>query len=663
MASKTRSHSSKKPLSRKGVVEKPVRNTGMSLLFRRMMQYGIPVLFFGFFFVFLLFYINPAVICTSNGIDIHNYVAAMHMPEGSRQYDGLPFRHLYILELTSEYFREIATTPGGWTNFAVTLLIYACHYPVAGALAVTGLALFFFWIFSLYIQGTGANRSYIFRFVPPLFLLTICAWYELGYSVFLLPVAGALLVSVFYQRYCPADGIKRSLLLSVLFWSGWYFLQWGCLLILIFVMIHELFSKKPGKTSIAIVAFVNGALLYVLDAWLIPLNMTIHWKDFIKLSGLPLIAIVFFPLTSIILVVWSRIWRKAEGRVASIFAIVQTVLFLCLAVETVVWLCKEPVNRDTRTIARTLHNVLNRNWEAVLHEKTGELFKGFPQNAGQLHAFMVHAVDRSLCHTNQLGYKLFTFPQAGLSNDPLLMLQSTLCGGFVNWVVVQDLAMDLGMINTAEKIAGEIMENMGPYPDIMYRRALVQIAKGNRDAAAVYLNKLECMPFYRTEAKRLLKLLDNYGALGSEPRIATMRANMDTTDYIQFTNSYEDVLKNLIKSNPGNKAAFDYLMTYYLQTGRLDGIADMAPRTAALGYTVLPRYWEEALCVYLAQNEQDASVSLSGLRQETVERFNEFARAMLQNNDPAASERLAPEFGDSYFYFSVFGHSAWIPHE
>ena len=42
--------------------------------------------------------------------------------------------------------------------------------------------------------------------------------------------------------------------------------------------------------------------------------------------------------------------------------------------------------------------------------------------------------------------------------------------GYVNWVVVLDLAMDLGMVNTAEKIAGEIMENMGPYPDIIYRR-------------------------------------------------------------------------------------------------------------------------------------------------------------------------------------------------
>src|SRR5208337_2601396 len=156
---------------------------------------------------------------------------------------------------------------------------------------------------------------------------------------------------------------------------------------------------------------------------------------------------------------------------------------------------------------------------------------------------------------------------------PVLMLQNTLTGGYVNWVVVLELAMDLGMVNTAEKITGEIMENMGPYPGIIYRRALIQIAKGNGDAAAVYLNKLACMPFYRAEAKHLLGMLDNNGALLSEPRIAAMRAYMDTTDYFLFTVSYETTYKNLLKSNPGNKTAYDYLMTYYLLTGRTDGVA------------------------------------------------------------------------------------------
>jgi hypothetical protein len=279
---------------------------------------------------------------------------------------------------------------------------------------------------------------------------------------------------------------------------------------------------------------------------------------------------------------------------------------------------------------------------------------------------MVHAVNHALCRTGHLGDRLFSFPQAVFSDDPLLMLESTHTDGYVNWVAVLDLAMDLGMVNTAEKIAGETMEKVGTFPAILYRRALVQIAKGNREAAAVYLNKLARMPFHRAEAKRLLGMLENNGALPAEPRIAAMRAHMDTADYILFTVSYETTYKNLLKSNAGNKAAYDYLMTYYLLTGRPDGVADLAPQAPSLGYAALPRYWEEALCVHQAMNEQQAppEVSFSGVRQETMMRFNDFVMAYSPlADDPAAADKLRPAFGDSYFYYSIFRHSLGAQHE
>jgi hypothetical protein len=630
------------------------------------MRFGVPVFFFSCCFFFLLFYIDPAVIYSSNGINIHNYVATMHAQEASPQhtasYADPWFRRLFILELTPEYLRETAVAPGGWTRLAVTLCIYACHYPIAGALIITGLALFFFWIFSLYLQGASGIRPFILRFLPAFFLLTICAWYELSCCTFLLPVAGALACAVCYQRLRPASAVSRALWLSLLFWLAWYLMQWGGLLVLLFVVIHELFKRERRIVSVIIIAAVNGALLYALDAWFVPLAMAIRWSDFTALSGLPLAVIGFFPLAAIILAAWGRLRRAPEGKEAAIGGVVRTSLLVCGIAAAALWLCREPVNRDTRTIARTMHHVMNGQWEAVLHEKTAALFKDFPQRPGPLKEFMVHAVDHALCRTGRLGDMLFAFPQAVFSDDPLLMLERTHTNGYVNWVVVLDLAMDLGMVNTAEKIAGETMEKVGPYPEIIYRRALVQTAKGNTEAAAVYLSKLACMPFYRAEARRLLGMLGQNSALISEPRIAAMRANMDTTDYFLFTVSYETTFKNLLKSNPGNKAAYDYLMTFYLLTGRPDGVADLAPAAPALGYTVLPRCWEEALCAYRAANSSEAP--FSGLRQETVERFNDFVRAYSPlADDPAAAAKLAPAFGDSYFYFSIFRHSAGAGHD
>ena len=634
--------------------------------FRRLGRLSVPLIFFGCFFIFLLRYIDPAVIHSSNGINIHPYVAIMHARDASSNTDLL-YRHLFILELTPEYLREIAVTPGGWTRLAVTLCIYACRYPIAGALAVTGLAFIFCWIFTLYIQGIGARRPFALRFVPAFFILTTCAWYELSYCAFLLPIAGALAFAVVYRRLRPAADLTDVLWLSMLFWVAWYLMQWGCFLFLLFIVIHEFFSNKRGVAPVAIAAAVNGALLYFIDAWLIPLNMSIRWKDFTILSGLPLVVIGFFPLSTIVLAAVSRLQHAPESKVKTIGAIVRIFLFVCGTVAAAVWLCREPVNRDTRTIARTVHHVMNGKWEAVLHEKTGPLFADFPRKVGALQVFMVHAVDHALCRTGRLGDGLFTFPHAVFSYDPLLMLQSMSMHGYVNWIVVLDLAMDLGMVNEAEKIAGEIMENMGPYPDIIYRRALVQIAKGNRDAAAVYLGKLAGMPFYRAEAKRLLSMLDDNEALFSESRIAAMVTNRDTVDYfLANTLECDVILKYLLQSNPGNRAAYDYLMTFYLLHDRLDDLAALAPAAPAFGYTVLPRCWEEALCLYQSSNSLQTSsgLSYSGLRQETVERFIEFTRTWARmEDDPEAAAKLASAYGDSYFYFSLFRHSRGAFHE
>lgn len=643
---------------------------GRVLRHDRLIRYGVPFLFFGCFFIFLLRYIDPAVIYSSNGINIHNYVAAMHAqkesPKHTSSYEDPPYRHPFILELTPEYLRETVITPGGWTRLAVTLCIYACHFPFAGALALTALSLFFFWIFPQYLRGPGTRRPFILGFIPSFFLMTLCAWYELSYLAYLLTVAGALVFAVIYQRFRPRELLVRALFLSLLFWGAWYFLQWGCLLVLLFAIIHDFFYAERKISVIAIAAAVNGALLYAMNAWFIPLDMTIRWIDFTVLSGLPLAVIGFFPLSAITLAAWTRFRRSPEGGGAVSGTIVRTSLLACGVIVSALWLCKDPVNRDTRTFARTIYHVANGQWEAVLHEKTGSMFADFPKTGGALQAFMVHAVDQALCRTGQIGDRLFSFPQKVFAYDPLLMLQNTLTGGYVNWVVVLELAMDLGMVNTAEKIAGEIMENMGPFPDIVYRRALIQIAKGNTDAAAVYLGKLTGMPFYRAEAKRLLTMLDNNDAFSSEPRIAAMRTNMDTTDYFLFTISYDAMLKRLLQSNPGNKMAYDYLMTFCIYNGQFDGLAALAPAAPAFGYTVLPRCWEEALCVTMAANQEQtpSEAPFTGLRQETVERFNRFVQACLPlGNDSIAAAALAPAFGDSYFYFSIFRYSPGVRHE
>jgi hypothetical protein len=310
---------------------------------------------------------------------------------------------------------------------------------------------------------------------------------------------------------------------------------------------------------------------------------------------------------------------------------------------------------------------MNGQWNKILNENTSKLFNGFPEKAGALQAFMIHSVAHALSATGQIGEKLFRYPQRVFTDDPLLFLESTNTNGYVNWFVVLDLAMDLGMVNTAEKIAGEIMENVGPLPEILYRRALIQIAKDNSEAASVFLKRLSHMPGYRSKSLSLLSILKDKDKLFSNPRIATMHTNMDTTDYYLYTINYDQVLLNLLQSNPGNKTAFEYLMSYYLLTGQSDRVPEFLQNASTVNYSVLPRLWEEGICVYQAANYDQGSTGgtlPSGLHLSTVNRFNEFARAcMAIGDDNTAAAKLAPLYGDSYFFYSIFRYSPGARHE
>jgi hypothetical protein len=646
---------------------KPSNPSNISLieLFNRYVFSGIVILFFVCYFLFLLGYVNPAVIFSANGLNIHNYVAIMHTHDVSTFKDLLFNKH-FILELTPEYFQEIALTPGGWITFLVTVCIFACYNPIIGALAVTGLALIFYFLFTFYIHGVGVKQPFVFSLVPAFFLLIICTWYELTYCAFLLPVAGALLFVLSYQRLQSHKIITNIGYISVTFWLAWYLLQWGCFLVLLFVVIHEIFNQKKMILPVVLSAAVNGIALFIIDRHIIPIHMSIHWSDFTILSCLPMAVIGFFPLSALILAIMSRVFHPLMIKLKLAVKIFQLLLLMSGTAIIVVWLCKDSINCDTRILARTVHHTINGKWDAILHEKTAQMFRGFPQTSGPLQIFMVHAFDHALYQTGQLNEKLFAYPQASFSYDPLIMLKSMSVSVYVNWIMVLDIVMDLGMVNTAEKIAGELMENMGPYPEIIYRRALIQIAKGNKDAGAVYLNKLTSVPFYRNKARQLLYKIKNSDIHTSDPRIVSMYTNKDTVDYL-LNHEFDcgTLLKYLLQSNPKNKMAYDYLMSFYLLKGRLDEVANLIPVSSEFGYETVPRYWQEATCIYQnVTSEQTTGAEISGISQDTKVRFKSMTQQWRSlKGDSKAAEKLASEFGDSFFYYFIFKYCVGTVHE
>jgi hypothetical protein len=610
------------------------------------------------FFLFILLYSDPPVIYSNNGFDLYNWVQSVPTQgrhPGSAEYLETRHHPIYNLELTRSFFREAFSRPGGFTFLAVCSLISACHIAVLGSVAILLAALLIYWAFPVYVKNSGGPDLLITRWIPCIFVLLSCCLYDLYLFGFFIAIIGALILAIVFQRI---SGSRRAAIVVffAFFWLSYYLLAWAALLFIVLVFIHEAWTRPRQMAPLGVVAAVSLGVLYFLESRYLPLESTIRWREFIAPPLPPVAIICYFPLIALGVRLQPQLQlpRKIRRRVCS--PLIRAALLVLIAAAAIFYSVSDPVLHDTRTIARTMHHLLNRQWDAILKDDAPSIFQN--KSAALPQVLMVNVVDRALYKTGRLGSDMFSYPQSHNYPESLLLLKRTLTIGYAKWAAGLDLYMDLGAANYAEKVAGEMMGNMGPYPFLLERRALIQSAKGNYEAATVYLHRLSGMPFYRREAAGLLAMIKN-GTIAQDERVSHLASCMDASDYLLYHPPDDSVLSNLLKRNPRNRMAWEYLIAYYLQTGRPSKILGEIGRCRDFGYEHLPANWDEALCIALrgdpALNAADLPVMP---RQEAFECCERFLRAcdLYRRSPPgAAVAALEPSFGSTYFFFYVFG--------
>ncbi|MBN1128003.1 MAG: hypothetical protein JXA71_03405 [Chitinispirillaceae bacterium] len=626
----------------------------------------VPAAFFLFLFIYLLTAIDPTVIYSNNGFNNDLFVRYLHQKESGFAYLQVPDTYSgdgFILELTPGYFKELFSAPGGVTKLAVALCIDACRSRVAGALALTFLAWVLVALFSLYLKKCGGVDPFGFRFAPAMALLFFCHYYHLKALVWLVPIAAALAAAVVHALLSREKPLFTTLTVFPLFWLCWYLCGWAGPLFLVLVALLELTGRRDAARIAfsALFVAINGALLFFLEPRLTAPEDAL---SAVTLFGWPvpgLYLLVSLPLLTALLLVPA--WKKMLRAPLPLRATVQALCVATIGVAVIAVTRHDPLLRDVRAVSRTVHLVEHQMWDAIRNEDYSPQYASFPGKPGPLQPYLTHVRNRALAQTGMLGSEMFVYPQETFSPEPLLLRNSIVGFGFPLWAAAAGLFMELGMVNYAEKTIGELMECMGPYPFLMYRRSLLHLAKHNTDAASVYLNRLSAIPGYRAKAKRFLKLLSDSTALAQIPVIAHLRACMDTVDYFFLSCDEEALLLRLLERNPRNRLAFDYLMAFYLQTGQTEKLVIRFDHAKELGYTALPRHWEEAVCVFMSREDRDTAQTLPKeqpmVSRATFSRFDQFMqRYFALEDDPSAAKKLAGTFGSTYYYFYSFESSS-----
>jgi hypothetical protein len=262
-----------------------------------------------------------------------------------------------------------------------------------------------------------------------------------------------------------------------------------------------------------------------------------------------------------------------------------------------------------------------------------------------------HDVDRALAQMGQLGDRMFEFPQ---DLSALLYYHIQDEGSIVWFDKYGGLMFDLGYMNSAEHLTTEILELEGPTPFVLDRLAWIARIKRQDGAARVFETVLS-----RQIAHRLAQAL-RPGADGTlnipDQRLDHLTECMPTQDREVRDTAPDELMLTLLANQPKNRMAFDYLMAYYLLTLQQDKVVSQFYRLKDLGFQRLPRHYAEAALI--ARDKTRGQIDLQGwqIDPEIEKQYRAITgRARESRLDRRKmAEALAPEFGNSYFFYSMF---------
>ncbi len=600
-------------------------------------------------------------------------------------------------------WREAWSRAGGPVEHAGAFLSQWFALPPVGALIVVAAAALVSLGTNRLMRDMGATRAGLPSLIPVLAALIIYRTYHHPLDA-LLALAACLGAAVAYQRMAAAARaaglarIGRPTLFLVLCFGLYCLAGSVCVLFGLLVGTWDAMARRrvvAGAGAAVASALAPGLIGATFYSMTIVEAYGVLWpfgpgsrSDMETLPLLALRGLFLFPL--------GALWALALGRAAPralrdgfvgfrqrggwTLQVAAELGLLAAAVAVVHHAARTP-HREHRF--EMVHFARARQWDEVLRAA-----RRFPASGHD--CFSRHLADRALYHTGRLGDDLFSFSQEPAG---LLLLGGNVPHTPPKFWMLSEIAWELGDLNLAEQWAFERLEAVGECPSALELLAMVCLAKGRplgkpdpskatgppreaavtapaghlmevsafpgREAARILLHRMAKNVIQGRRAKTLLESLDAAVLGGDGRQLDRVRALRCTEDRVFQAYSEELMLEGLLRANPRNQMAFEYLMAFYLLDRRPDKIVQNLHRLGDFGYRQIPRHYEEAVLIHAQGVPQPTALGDRKIRAETIQRFQRFverARPWLQQPHLAAAA-LAEEFGDSYFYYYLFGIS------
>lgn len=566
---------------------------------------------------------------------------------------------LPVFLFTKFYFTHFLTFPGGIAEYLAAFLRQFYLFSWAGVL-INSLLVFSVAYLTKRIFTTLNVRSGngILHFVPAIFLFVLLCnpQHNLAFSVsFIL----ALVFFSFNISIAPRHTGLR-ILVYFIFALFVYFIGGGIFLLycLLCVLSELLFCKGYGKFYISatlilaavVVPYLSAKYLFTITVnnayfYFLPFNAgtPIDLNVVVLLFFLPVVFLFFLlPKTFLISIkdwsVFTKLAKRFSKRNVGMARFVFTTVILISSLSLAFFLSTD---KATNTRLKVQYYAANKMWEDVL--KTVDKSPLVDQTVS-------FQTNRALFYTNQLGEKMFHYPQLfgfdGLfvdRNDDNRMIE--LCS---------DHYFDLGFINESMHWAYESFVFYGNKPQLLQRLALIYIINENYEAALKYLKPLSNTLFYKKWAKDYINKCNDPKLLEDDELVQEKRQFMPRFDFFADRNNPDIIMNFLLKQNSKNKMAFEYLMVYYMLSNKFLAFNNNLFRLNDFGYEKIPKHFQEVIAVII-DIRGEAAVKLEGYKfeRDIINDFRSYVSTMQFNKGDLAKamKPLNAKYGDTYWYF------------
>ncbi len=589
---------------------------------QKYLVYLLSVLFFSFVFIFFAFFYN------------HH----LHFEEQTQ-----------LFLLTDDYFISALKLPGGVSGWIGGFLTQFYFISLAGPVIITLLLFLIQQVTWKILRSINSNTSYYpLSFLPSInALLILCdEFYPLSAVIGFL--AALLAAWIYISLRNNTQRFMTGILLIILT----YWLAGGSFMMLVSVILafEIMAALKTGKDklperksfkmvkiwqlAVYIVVALGIPLLVRQFLILQPLGLTFMSEFYYDLrTFVPKAIPVFFALPAILLIlIFFLPERSKRPFIPGCIQVITIIAFLIFGMK--LW-----ANLSAEEIMTYDYLVRNNRWNDVIK---------FADKTPPRNNLSLAMLNLSLAKTNKMGDRMFNFQQNGVDGLFLPFAKE-----YVAPMMGSEILFQLGLVNASQEYSFESMEttpNLSKTVRSIKRLAETNLINGNYEVAGKYLRKLEKTVFYRKWAKNTEKYLYHEGMINDHPVWGEKRKWMISKDFFFKVQNMESTLNMLMRENPENKMAFQYLMAFYLINKDLRNFMNTLPLMEKMNYSKIPVSYEEAIMYILGLSSNNPLQNIPfKISDNTKSRMKAYAE--IYTTRPNAQDLLKKRFSGTYWYY------------